>query len=110
MSELFLISINDVTTLEINIDEVKRYLKIHKNDTQNDVLINECISEIYQASSPRAVYSMECISLDGEEIKFPFDNVFSKNLSKNLCGCKKAYIFCATLGIEVDRLIQKYSK
>ncbi len=110
MSELSLVSINDVTILDININEVKRYLKIHKNDTQNDALINECIIEIYKVASPKAVYSMECISLEGEEIKFSFDNVLSKNLSKNLYSCKNAYIFCATLGIEVDRLIQKYSK
>ena len=47
------------------------------------------------------------IFINENEINFCFDLVQSKNLSKNLCGCKKAYIMCATLGIEVDRIIKK---
>lgn len=110
MSEISLININDAKALDINTNEVKRYLKIYKLDTQSDSLIEECKNEIYKAATPKAVYSKECISVEGEEVKFQFDNVCSKNLSRNLCECKYAYIFCATLGIEVDRLVQKYAK
>ncbi len=34
----------------------------------------------------------------------------SSNLCKNLCECKKAIVFCATVGIELDRLIKKYER
>ncbi|MBR2296223.1 MAG: hypothetical protein IKA43_02325 [Clostridia bacterium] len=34
----------------------------------------------------------------------------SHSLSVNLKRCKSVYVFAATLGIEVDRLIDRYSK
>ena len=110
MSELCLVNIQDVSTLNIDNSEVKRYLKILKNDTQNDALIEECKKEIYRVARPHCIYSKECISVSDGHIDFCFDKVESKNLSKNLSSCKEAYIFCATLGIEVDRLIQKHAK
>ncbi|MBQ8546573.1 MAG: Vitamin B12 dependent methionine synthase activation subunit [Clostridia bacterium] len=110
MSEIFLINVSDASVFNVNISEIKRYLKIHKHDTQSNSLIEECINEIYQVAIPKAVYSKDCISVENEEVKFAFDTVLSKNLSKNLCECKCAYVFCATLGIEVDRIIQKYAK
>ena len=33
----------------------------------------------------------------------------TKNLSQNLNGCNKVLLFAATIGIEIDRLITKYS-
>lgn len=110
MSEITLVSLNDATSLEIDNNEIKRYLKIHKLDAQTDELIEECKKEIYKVATPRAVYTEECIFINENEINFCFDLVQSKNLSKNLCGCKKAYIMCATLGIEVDRIIKKYAR
>ena len=32
----------------------------------------------------------------------------SKSLAKNLENCKEAYLFCATIGINADRIINKY--
>lgn len=110
MSELSIISIQEPSTLNIDEKEVKRYLKIHKFDTQNDSLIEECKKEIYKAARPRCVYARERICVSEGKVEFCFDNVESKNLSKNLSQCTEAYVFCATLGIEVDRLIQKYAK
>ena len=110
MSELSLINIQDPSILNIDDGEVKRYLKIHKLDTQNDALIKECKKEIYKAARPRCVYSRESICVGEDKVDFCFDNVESKNLSKNLCGCQEVFVFCATLGIEVDRLIQRYAK
>ena len=110
MSEPLLISLNSSSTLSININEVKRYLKICKSNTQSDDLINECIIEIHKLANPRAVCIEDEISIFDDVIKFSFDTIKSQNLSKNLCCCKKAYIFCATIGVEVDRLIQKYAK
>ncbi len=110
MSELSLITLSDATLLNIDTSEVKRYLKIHKFDTQNDTLIEQCKKEIYKVATPRAVYTEECICVSENEVKFCFDLVKSKNLSRNLYECKNAYVFCATLGVEVDRHIQKYAK
>lgn len=110
MSELSLIKIKDSSVLNVDNNEVKRYLKIHKFDTQNDLLIEECKSEVYKIARPSCVYSRECICVEEGKVDFCFDIVESRNLSKNLCQCEEAYVLCATLGIEVDRLIQKYAK
>ncbi len=110
MSELFLVGFNDASALEINKNEIKRYLSICKSDTQCDELISWGITKTYEVAKPRAVYFEDKIAILDNEIRFSFDTVESKNLSKNLCGCQKAYVFCATLGIEVDRLIQRYAK
>lgn len=110
MSEHFFVSLNDTSVLEINRKEIKRYLSIYKDDTQSDELISWGITKIYEVANPRAIYIEDTISISDNEIKFSFDIVKSKNLSKNLCGLENAYIFCATIGIEVDRLIQKYAK
>ena len=110
MRELFLVSLNGVDSLSININEVKRYLSICKNDTQSNELISWCVSEICAVAKPRAVYFEDEISIENETVGFSFDTVNSANLSKNLFGCKSAFVFCATIGIEVDRLIQKYTR
>lgn len=110
MSEVFLVGLNDVNALVINKNEIKRYLLMCKSDTQCDELISWGITKIYEASKPRAVYFEDKISIRNDKISFSFDTVKSTNLSKNLCDCDGAYIFCATLGVEVDRLIQKYAK
>ena len=110
MRELFIVSLNNASALPINKNEVKRYLSICKSDIQCDGLINECINEIYNVAKPRAIYFEDEISINRDTIAFSFDTVKSAKLSKNLCGCEKAVVFCATLGVEVDRLIQKYAK
>lgn len=110
MSELFLVSLNSADSMRVNLDEVKRYLSICKSDTQSNELISWCISEIYAVAKPRAVYFEDEILVENETVSFSFDTVKSANLSKNLAGCKSAFIFCATIGTQVDRLIQKYAK
>jgi cobalamin-dependent methionine synthase I len=43
-------------------------------------------------------------------VKLDFMTVKSHSLTVNLNKCKKVVVFAATLGIEVDRAIEKYSK
>ena len=39
-----------------------------------------------------------------------FAEVESSALAKNLKGCESSVVFAATIGIEIDRIIQKYSR
>ena len=97
--------------LRINRKEAMRYLRIAKSDSITDALANECIKEIYQIASPKAVYlESEIEFLDDDMVKFDFMTVKSHSLTVNLKRCKRAIVFSATLGIEVDRAIEKYSK
>ena len=65
--------------------------------------------------APTSVYcampvctGVRSVSVSETAVKFPFATVKSKDLAKNLGGCKKAVVFCATVGLGIDRLITKY--
>ena len=97
--------------LEISRKEVLRYLKVAKSDPITDMLVDECIEEIYKIASPRAVYTESSIELISDDtVKFDFMTTKSHSLTLNLKGCKKVYFFAATLGVEIDRAIERYSK
>ncbi len=97
--------------LKINKKEVLRYLRVAKTDPATDALVDECIKEIYQIASPKAVYLESNIELlEDDTVKFDFMTVKSHSLTVNLKRCKRVYVFSATLGIEIDRAIEKYSK
>ena len=110
MSEISFIKISNAERLPIDIKEVKRYLKMSKTESVVEELISEAINEVYKKSSLNAVFTRTKIQVENERIDLLFDTVNSRDLSKNLSSCKEAFVFCATLGTEIDRLIIKYSK
>ena len=108
MSEISFINI-DAKDLKLNDSEICRYLNMKFcDDMQN--LINDCKKEVASVASPKAVYVKVQIKENDEKICLGFGDICSKKLSKNLSGCKEAYLFCATLGQDVDRLVKRYSK
>ena len=59
----------------------------------------------------KAVYRKTTVSFFGEKgIRFDFGEIESADLRKNLSGCKSAFIFAATSGSAVDRLIMRQTK
>jgi hypothetical protein len=101
----------DSKKLSVRREEILRYLRASKSTVETDLLIDECLKEALEIISPKSVYIKTCVDvLENDIVKFDFAEVKSHNLAKNLEKCKKAYVFCATIGIELDRLIEKYSK
>lgn len=91
--------------------EVMRYLGYKQPCDKNEAedLYEECLKEYFSVASYKAVFTTsDILVLDGE-VKFEFCCLKSDALCKNLSECKKAYIFAATVGVGVDRLITKYS-
>ena len=107
MSDICLISASPFD-LEINRKEIFRYLNVAKSDSATRMLVEKCIDEICTIATPRAVYVESNVAVAGDEIKFDFMTVKSQNLATNLKLCKRAYAFAATLGIALDREIEKY--
>ena len=98
--------------IEINKAEVLRYLGYKKNDIQNapHSVIKECIGKVTASAAYKACYDKFPISLPGGSmLDLGFMSVSSKSLAKNLSCCNEIILFTATIGIETDRLIQKYS-
>ena len=92
--------------------EVFSFLGIKKADDraplENEVM--RAIEELTPALKPRICYELYPISLNGDEIDLGFTHIVSRDLAKNLRPCKKIVLVAATVGLDVDRLISKYSR
>ena len=110
MLDLKTIFIENPQALKFNESEALSYLRLRTLDCETRPLFDECTRLIYESSSPKVVYGRTNIEVSNGVVDFEFFKVNSDKLSLCLKDCKEAYIFAATLGISVDRLIEKYSK
>lgn len=93
--------------------EIYRYLGYSKRKQvepteEIDALIDECIQDLQKVITPQSVYKRLKLNwLDHETIEVGGMQVTSKSLAKNLAGCQEVFLFGATIGIGVDRLIKR---
>lgn len=100
---------------EIDCDkrQAYRFMGCRDADDNDELegLYNECVSLVKREASFRAVWRKSKISFIGDDtVRFDFGEIKSASLCKNLEGCKEAYVFAATAGIGVDRLLLRYQK
>lgn len=98
--------------MDIRTKEAVRYLGYgrHAIDERTLELIQDSFKELDQIADARFVYRIFEISEQNEnELTLGTIRIHSKKLSKNLKDCKKAVVFGATLGTQVDLLMKKYS-
>lgn len=93
--------------------EVLRYLGYGKKEADAQIMqsMEDAIEKLQRVVQPRWLYEVFPLTLhlDGT-IDFHCFQAVSKNLSKNLTGCEQVVIFAATLGIQVDLLVERYVK
>ena len=94
----------------INEREILRYMSSRGGEDELRPLISECLDELRGRLSYKVCHITLPIEIDGNKIKLPCGEIESHNLAKNLSGCEKAVIFAAPIGVEIDRLIAKYSR
>lgn len=102
----------DKEEIKIDTSEVFRYLGYGKNEPDESIynLTAECIEEVREKLSPKACYDkFDIVRCDDNSIGFATIKTNSKALIKNLKDCDEVIIFVATIGADIDRLIQKYS-
>ena len=97
--------------IPVNQREVMRYLGYKKPCNNNEIteLYEECLEEYFSVANYKAIFTTSDISVRDGKVSFEFCAIESEALCKNLSGCKRAYIFAATVGSGVDRLIKRYS-
>ena len=95
---------------EIKRREILRYMGCKAGDSQIDGLLDSCICESSNALSYKVVYTEVPILKDRDGIKLGEITIVSRDLQKCLSGCDKAIIFAATVGLGIDRLINKYGR
>ncbi len=100
---------------QINIKEILRYMGC--KDASDDILalVDDCLKEIQGKLVYKVCYDTFEIGtydedIDPNIIDINFVKLQSKGLYHNLDGCQKVIVFAATIGIEIDRLIAKYSR
>ncbi len=108
---------NNIIRQKINMREIYRYLGYGANVPDETVksTIEEIIDSLTRTINPKHVYKLyTCKVLEStillrdnadieQQITFQ-----SKNLSYNLMQCSQVALLAATLGIEADKLLQRY--
>lgn len=100
------VEIKNFSPSKIDKKEVLRNLKA-KNENGIETLLEECIKESESALKYRVCYIETDLNFDGEVCDFGVFSVASSDLKRSLKNSKKAIIFAATVGVEIDRLILK---
>ena len=97
---------------DISQKEIFRYLGYHNTIPTETIqsVVTDCISELLNCCSMHHTYKIfDCVI---QHTKIIIDNhviIESKNLSKNLNECNQVILFAATLGVQADILLKKYS-
>ena len=94
----------------VDINEILRYCGCKNADAEFIDIVNELTQEVSKGISCRVCYRIFNIQAENEYINLGFAKVKSTSLAKNLEDCDRIILFAATTGIEIDRLIQKYSR
>ena len=93
-------------------DEAVRYLGYGKKaaDERTRRMVDEAFLELEQSADPKSICRIFDIGRNSEDgIEIGNLTIISHSLARNLRGCDKAVLFCATLGAETDRLIRRAS-
>ena len=98
---------------EVSINEKEAYmymgLRAKAPDEQVEELFSSCLQEVKNAVSYKACFTEVPLEFPEEnEVFLGFGTVKSEKLFKHLQECKTAYIFAATAGTGIDRLISRY--
>ena len=91
--------------------EARRYLGLHRPGGVVDEALEQLLErwgrELEQTARPRAVWRRFPLQLEADGTELAGMSIPSRHLRRHLNGCTGAYLFAATLGAEVDRLIRR---
>ncbi len=92
-----------------------RYMGYGKKEPEDNVraLADEVLAELIQQIQPKSVYRIYECNISGcdasaDVIKIGDMEIKSRGLAGNLAQCEYAAVMAATLGIEADKLLQRY--
>jgi len=81
---------------ELNWAEVRRYLGLKDAVPQLEEKLEQAGKQLLSAAAPKAVW-----------IEVPVVQTESRDLQTHLEGCSSCFLFAATLGVDVDRLLTR---
>ncbi len=91
--------------------EILRYAGMRAEPSAElSVLLEECLAEVADKLVYRLCYGeLPLTCADDGALDLGFCKIGSESLQKNLAGCHSIVLFAATVGLEIDRLIARYS-
>ncbi len=90
--------------------EVLRYAGCRTADEATRALWHACLAEAEKHVSPRACFAVLPVTVTGNVCRLGDWDITSASLAALLADCREAVVFAATVGVELDRLIAKYSR
>ena len=91
--------------------EIIRYLGYKKiqPDEQVMMLIHQCMEDVARTAQPRHIYRRFALThLSAGHMQAGGVELVSNSLERNLKDCSEVIFFAATLGHEIDRLMERY--
>ena len=90
--------------------EIIRYMGAKELSAELEALLNECLAEAEGRLRYSVCWQEIPVSVTGNVVKLGFAAPESASLAARLTGCDRAVLFAATVGLELDRLIARYSR
>ena len=90
--------------------ELLRYAGCAEADAATATLMDDCLTEAADALAYKVCYRELPVKIDEKKCDFGTFSVFSHQLARNLENCTRVLLLAATVGVGIDRLIQKYSR
>lgn len=90
--------------------EILRYAGCKAADQSVQTLLDSCLDEARTALSYRICWAELPVEIDGNRCDLQHVVIESEDLAKNLQDCSRVVLLAATVGVELDRLILKYSR
>lgn len=87
-----------------------RYGLCRQPDEATEELLGQCLNAALPVLSYRVCWLETPVTVRGSVCDFGDFQLTSRRLASHLAGCKTAVVFAATVGLEMDRLIAKYSR
>ena len=90
--------------------EILRYALCRQPDDAALEMLERCLDAAAPVLSYRVCWMEVPVTVTGNTCDFGIFSLSSRRLALHLRGCKKAVIFAATIGLEMDRLIAKFGR
>ena len=95
---------------KISEKEILRYAKTNTKDLSALELARNCLSELENKLKYMVCYQILNVKIQGNICDFGLFSIKSADLAKSLKNCSKVIVFAATVGVEIDRLINRYTR
>jgi hypothetical protein len=99
-----------ILVTQVKIDEVLRYMGCppDKADPSTRAMAEDCAAKLLENIRPRWAYRVFEVEAEEDGIRLDCGLLLpGQDLKKHLTGCRRAVLFCATLGAGADGLIRR---